>query len=289
MAPDGSGFVGNTNDNKTPEKKRCNAAKNWTFTYNNYTAEGYEWLQVNLPKIAKLWIMGKEKGKQGTPHIQGYFTLEKKRRPTELIGGPCKGKIHYEIAKCDLMTNYKYCSKEGDFITNIPGPVILSPLNVITNLSKWQTDILNLITTEINDRVIFWLCDKKGGRGKTALLKYMDAKFKCVISTVSNKSDVATLIRGAFYNDKDELIHDINGRWFMLFNFQKDYTYNSLNYDTLEAVKDGLITATKYRGKNLNFNSPIVLVMANEYPIMDINKRIKTYEFNDLDEITLLK
>ena len=71
----------------------------------------------------------------------------------------------------------------------------------------------------------------------------------------------------------------------MLFNFQKDYNYDKLNYDTLEAVKDGLITATKYRGKNLNFNSPVVVVMANKLPLIDINKRIKVYEFNEMDQL----
>jgi len=98
---------------------------------------------------------------------------------------------------------------------------------------------------------------------------------------VSNKSDVATLIRGRFYDEKDKPIEDINKGWLMLFNFQKDYDYNKLNYDTLESVKDGLITATKYRGKTLNFNSPIVIIMANERPLNLINKRIKVYEFDN--------
>lgn len=260
---------GNTNN------PRPNPAIRWCFTLNNYTNEEYDELIRMVPKY-RYYIIGKEKGESGTPHLQGYIEFNEKVRPLSVINNK---KIHWEKAKGDRKANYEYCSKGGDFVSSEKKYA----LRIINNLRKWQCQIVDMINKEMeepNDRLINWIYDKEGGKGKTALIKYLDTKYKCVISTVSNKSDCATLIRGAFYDEKDNEIDDINKPWIMLFNFQKDYKYDSLNYDTLEAIKDGLITATKYRGRNMNFNPPIMFIMANEKPLISINNRIKLWGFN---------
>lgn len=268
-------------------KKRINASKRWCFTLNNYTEEEYGDILATINEKCEIYIIGKELGENNKiPHLQGYIEFKTNRRPIETFKIK---RIHWEKAKGDRNENFKYCSKQGDYIANFKNDEkTYEPLIIINELKGWQDKLNNIIIEELKNRdfrTIHWIYDPLGGKGKTSLIKYLDTKFICVISTVSNKTDVATLIRGRFYDEKDKPIEDINKGWLMLFNFQKDYDYSKLNYDTLESIKDGLITATKYRGKTLNFNSPIVIIMANERPLNLINKRIKVYEFNEIDEL----
>jgi len=268
-------------------KKRISASKRWCFTLNNYTEEEYGDILTTIKEKCEIYIIGKELGENNKiPHLQGYIEFKTNRRPIETFKIK---KIHWEKAKGNRNDNFKYCSKQGDYVANFKNDdKTFEPLIIINDLKGWQAKMNNIIIEEIKNRdfrKIHWIYDPLGGKGKTSLIKYLDTKFTCVISTVSNKSDVATLIRGRFYDEKDKPIEDINKGWLMLFNFQKDYDYSKLNYDTLESIKDGLITATKYRGKTLNFNSPVVVIMANERPLNLINKRITVYEFNEIDEL----
>lgn len=87
-------------------------SKSWTFTLNNYRFEDIvflsEWVDVTY------MIFGKEVAPTtGTPHLQGFFTLNKAVRPGYLKRVLPKG-THFEIArKCEL-ANTRYCSKSGN-------------------------------------------------------------------------------------------------------------------------------------------------------------------------------
>ncbi len=89
-------------------------SRGWCFTINNPTETKEE--VKNKFKNYKCIIIGLEKGeKEQTPHLQGYihyknpisFNTIKKIIPT----------AHIECAKGDPQQNYKYCSKDGDFIS----------------------------------------------------------------------------------------------------------------------------------------------------------------------------
>lgn len=73
--------------------------------------------------------MGKEVGEQGTPHLQGYIALKDAKKkfrplPTFAVKRDDKNAMHFERAKGNRRQNYFYCSKEGDFVTNIPKPTM---------------------------------------------------------------------------------------------------------------------------------------------------------------------
>lgn len=86
----------------TTQKKRS-----FCFTINNYTDEDINQCK-NLPY--KYIILGKEKGEEGTPHIQGYvffsnpisFKSFKKKLP----------RAHIEVCRGSPQQNVEYCSKE---------------------------------------------------------------------------------------------------------------------------------------------------------------------------------
>lgn len=93
-----------------PETPKMGGNRAWCFTLNNYTEEEYKALQ-EVP--CKYIIMGKEEGKEETPHLQGYVQFASQKR----LGGlkDINGRAHWEAAKGNPQQNIDYCSKDGDF------------------------------------------------------------------------------------------------------------------------------------------------------------------------------
>lgn len=91
--------------------------RGFTITLNNYSEEEYN----NIIEIAQLhtekYIFGKEVGKNGTPHIQGYIYLRNGKSfdaCKKLLNNP---RIHLESAKGNPTQNWNYCSKDGDYVS----------------------------------------------------------------------------------------------------------------------------------------------------------------------------
>lgn len=87
---------------------------NWCFTLNNYTQEEYESCVETLSNECKYWIVGKEVGDGGTPHLQGFGSFRRRltlRNIRDLLGT----RYHFEGANGSAGQNRTYCSKGGDF------------------------------------------------------------------------------------------------------------------------------------------------------------------------------
>lgn len=90
---------------------QMNPVRNWCFTVNNYSEDDYT--KVLNYHEAGYVIIGKEKGKNGTPHLQGYIQMKKKCRLTAMK--KINNSAHWEVARGNFEENKKYCSKDGDF------------------------------------------------------------------------------------------------------------------------------------------------------------------------------
>lgn len=88
--------------------------KNWCFTLNNPSSTDEETIKAWHPDLASYCIYGRETGDSGTPHLQGYVQLCKKKRLTGMK--KLLPTAHWEPAKADFEKNYSYCSKDGDFV-----------------------------------------------------------------------------------------------------------------------------------------------------------------------------
>lgn len=89
-------------------------SKYFSFTLNNYTDEEYSGILRSLECLTDYFIVGKETGDQGTPHLQGYCAFKKRYRFTgakKAISPRC----HIEVSRGTPADNRIYCSKEGDF------------------------------------------------------------------------------------------------------------------------------------------------------------------------------
>lgn len=242
--------------------KQVSQAVKWVFTLNNYSDEEYEksvFLFKNSENI-KSYIVGKEVGKSGTPHLQGFIHTVKRIRPSEL--GLSK-RIHWEQAKGSPEKNYIYCSKEGNFVTNMKKPVIgnkgfnkNAPIIRLTavlgdKLLPWQKVVVDLISKPPDDRTIIWIWDSLGNKGKSWLCKYLVMNKGAVLVEGSKKG----VLNMALRNPSSLYIYDLERSM-----------EDRVPYSSLEKLKNGLYMVDKYEGGMVCEDSPHVVVFANFKP-----------------------
>lgn len=234
-------FLGNT------KTKKVNPAKHWCFTYNNYKEEKFKELCSKFSKIEAKWIIGKEIGEQGTPHLQGYVEFPNKVRPLSIIEDK---NIHWEIRKGTREDNLIYCSKEGDYYGNLKPKPKLKILEE-SKLKNWQKDLIKIIEKEPNDRTIHWYWETKGNTGKTTFSKYLCHKYEAV-PLEGKKNDI---LYCAAEFESNIYIWDLE-------RTMEDY----VSYGALEKIKNGLFMCAKYESKPIIRNPPHIIVFANFKP-----------------------
>jgi len=221
------------------------------FTWNNYGANWKFLLDAAFSKNCIKWAFQEETEESGTPHIQGVVLCKKKIRATAF---KLPNTIHWEPTK-NFEDAVIYCTKDDSrtgvrVMEGFPKAVA-----VISKLRPWQTEIVELIKTEPDDRTVHWYWSKEGNIGKSALTKLLVIKYKAIFCASGKYSDLCNLI---FNNDMDAsniVIFDIprnNG--------------NKISYSALESIKNGLISNTKYETGFKAFNSPHVIVFSNHMP-----------------------
>lgn len=108
--------ISNEPAGNTVEAKASSAGspyRKWCLTINNYTDEDL----ANINRASeqfKYCIFGKEKGKNGTPHLQMYINFKKPVRMSSIK--KIFSRAHIERARGTDHDNQRYCSKDGDFI-----------------------------------------------------------------------------------------------------------------------------------------------------------------------------
>lgn len=121
-------------------------------------------------------------------------------------------------------------------------------------LNKYQQDWMKHIEDQ-DDRKITWVHDKKGGKGKSTLAKYLQ---------VTRPEEVVV-----FNNGKtNDIALQYNGQNIVVFDFTRTET-ERINYAAIERIKNGLIYSGKYQSITKIFRSPKVICFANQQPDME--------------------
>lgn len=242
---------------KKKRKKKSWKSKNWFFTWNNYISEGDESVKKLLGMDHLVAYVVQEED-SGTKHLQGVLSFSKRKRFKHLkFDWP---EVHWEVCK-NLMAARNYCQKidtragktwiEG-FGT---GEEVIDPLRG-KKLYKYQQRVLDIIEGPVDDRKLYWLWSVKGGIGKSALTKHLVLKHGAMIVGGSWK-DALYAIGEALKRKKK--IHTV------IFDIPRSQG-NKISYTGIESIKNGCCFSPKYESASLVFNSPHVLVFANQAP-----------------------
>lgn len=236
-------------------------SRKWCFTLNNYTDDEYrillEWCATKIH-----YIIGKEIGENGTPHLQGFVESKGGIRFDTLKN--LNDRVHWEKAKGNKKQNFIYCSKENNFVSNYD--ILTDEERRHSRLLKkydnvvwkdWQQDIINICESEPDDRTINWIYDEEGNNGKSFLVKYLYLKYGCIIAD-GKKDNIFNQI----------LNTDLNFKIVVLDVPRHNEGY--VNYGVLEQIKDGLIYSGKYEGGICAFDNVHIFVFANFEP--DLSK-----------------
>lgn len=257
LGTDGTGASGNTR----PKPHRIGTAKGWVFTWNNYPENWEELFRTQFGTsgtggtgISK-FVVGKEVGESGTPHLQGYILFSKRIRPLSLFLPTVEWgkKLHWEAAKGSPQQNYEYCTKDGDFISfGYP-----RPLKLIKDLFPWQQSIIDLVKSEPDDRSIHWYWEPTGNIGKSALCKYLVAKHRAKYCGAGKEADILYHIMQSKIEEDDIGI--------VVYDIPRSHE-GHVSYAALERIKNGMVFSPKYESGQLLFNPPHIIIFANFPP-----------------------
>lgn len=122
-------------------------------------------------------------------------------------------------------------------------------------LRPWQTAIADALQQEPDDRTINWVYDSEGGKGKTALCRYILKHHKNVLflSTSSTKDANHQIVKSS---------HSFR---IILVNLPRQ-SEGKISYAAFESIKDGLVYSGKYTGGFKIFNPPHIYIFANWLP-----------------------
>lgn len=236
--------------------------KKWCWTYNNFSKEDIEdvkkWCGINCKK----WVFGEEIGEEGTPHLQGYFVMEKGIRITGFKKILVLCKFHFEVVKGTEEENIDYCTKDGKFHKS-KNIFVKEKLKIIHKLKRWQKDLENLLLNDFSDRSIYWIYDKTGCIGKSAFIKYMVVEHNSLLCGGGKKSDVINII----FNNRNYM--ESSEKKMIVFDIPR-CNKGAISYAAIEEIKNGIIINTKFETGTFLCNSPSICIFSNDPP--DITK-----------------
>jgi len=248
------GGDGNNESSPPPDKHQL---YRYDFVINNYTEEELSQLNQTLAIIAKKAVYGLEIGDSGTSHVQGFLSLKRKRRMTELHQFNGLERASFRPVRNEKAC-IEYCQKDNVALKfGFPEPKAPpKPIKVIENLYEWQTELECLFLTEPDDRKVIWRWESKGNVGKSAFVKYMFVKYAGEVAFCNGgkASDLFNLIFNTDMNKCKCVMWDI------------PRSNDHISYNAVESIKNGLICNTKYETGAKAFNPPHIFIFANFYP-----------------------
>ncbi|AMH87737.1 replication-associated protein [Pacific flying fox faeces associated circular DNA virus-3] len=114
-------------------------------------------------------------------------------------------------------------------------------------LRPFQEELVNILSSDPDSRAVYWYYDQYGNTGKTWFSKYLVARM-----------DALRLENGK----TADLKHAYEGQKIVIFDFSRS-TMERINYECIEAIKNGLVFSGKYESTSKIFPVPHVVCFAN--------------------------
>nr|WAE43012.1 MAG: replication associated protein [Cressdnaviricota sp.] len=234
--------------------KRETQSKKFCLTLNNYMESDLICLISFCKKHCSRYVIGKEIGESGTPHLQIALHTHNLHRFTSLKSAIGINTIHIEKQKAKLdKQSFDYCMKDGDYIGTEQPPYKGEDLPRLNQLNNWQLDIISIIKTKPNSRTVNWFWEDIGNTGKTTFCKYLCFHHKAVCIL---KGDYKDIMNHVFMQDDANLI---------IIDIPRD-NGNKVSYNAIESIKGGIIVNMKYETGQKLINPPHIFIFANAPP-----------------------
>jgi hypothetical protein len=275
---------------KTEKQKR---SRSFLAVLNNWTEEELKAISDTICPKTKVWIIGKEVGEQGTPHLQMFFKFENQVWWSNFKTYFEKANIrppHIEVARSTAKKNLEYCAKDGDFTTNFEGTIgkfvkavggvkrkRTTQGNITTYNAKvieedyagvewrpWQQFVLDEIAKPANRRKIIWIWDKTGNIGKSFLSMYIQGTTHSVCAG-GKWENVALEIKEATHGPEEHPFEESQAIQAVIMDVPRTQG-NKVSYLNLEKCKSGMIQSGKYRSCSFLIRAVHVIIFANEEP-----------------------
>lgn len=241
--------------------------------------------------IGSSFIFSLERGSNaGRLHYQGHIKLKTKLRPTE-FASKCRDflpGVHVSADSTIGSTQAEFYCFEVGKAGYVSGPYMDkdyklpydgSDLISFDTFYSWQLDIFNMLNGPIDRDKIVWVCNERGGCGKSEFCKYMYFHFKIPKLQVAKASDLKNLV----YKMADSATYLVDITRTISAQDSMDDMYCAL-----EDLKNGFVVNTKYETGMKCFARPHVVVFSNQMPDLTKLSGYKWSVFRVTDTKTLI-
>lgn len=122
------------------------SAKHWVFTINNWEAADIDRIGTFVDLVGATYVVaGRERGENGTPHLQGFISFDR-RRTFDFVRGLFVNRAHIEIKRGTVNQAITYCKKDGDFDEHGVIPTEQGHRSDIDAYKEWLTTLTELPT-----------------------------------------------------------------------------------------------------------------------------------------------
>lgn len=238
--------------------------RRWVFTLNNWSQQEYD--NLRALKDVKAAIIGKERGEQGTPHLQGAMAFT--RAITLKTMKTLVPRAHLEPMKGSLLEAFDYCKKEGNFIQwgDVPNPGKRNDLKHAIEQMKSGKRMKDIVE-ETDSATVF----VKYSRGLNALQNLYDQNKPLNKKTVvwlhghTGAGKTYSAVQFCKDNDIDYWISGDNLKWFDLYTGQDvvifdDFRWNHCSFSSLLRLLDQYELNVQIKGGYVRWNPKIIFV-----------------------------
>lgn len=269
------------------------------FTINSFDEDTETWLQdIDAQYIVYGYEIAPTTGR---PHFQGYVYFHNPRSVEAVYKEFARKGGWATLSNGDPLQNYDYTTKDGQYfekgirpvsdkakgeaerdrwrntlqqirtspdLSNIPPDIYIryhstikrirneegprKELQMVRNLFPWQESLLTELSGVPHSRRVIWYYDLLGGKGKTEMAKYLAMNKNAQVFGNAKTPDIAYAL-----NDDPGIV---------IFDYSR--STQDLNYEVIEAVKNGMIFSTKYESRMKLFKTPHVVIFSNIHPDM---------------------
>lgn len=117
------------------------------------------------------------------------------------------------------------------------------------NLKVWQEDLLNILLSPPDKRKILWYWEEVGNVGKSWMATFLLRNHGATTISTGKTADIAYLL------DKPTIV---------VFDISRAQGMEHINFGVMEDIKNGRIFSPKYESAIKAFDTPHIVVFANE-------------------------